>query len=138
MLSFAIDSVEITQLNYNIETDESDVNLNDGKKDIEVAKINIKEIDIYAEEYPKTNVEDKNIIDMEDIPMCETNEEAMTEIITVNSKEDDDTFVDKVIEDNDNIREVLAISKGPLGNEMKEIADIIEVEGETKVDIEED
>ena len=86
MLSFAIDSVEITQLNYNIETDESDVNLNDGKKDIEVAKINIKEIDIYSEEYPKTNVEDKNIIDMEDIPMCETNEEAMTEIITVKYK----------------------------------------------------
>ena len=103
MLSFAIDSVEITQLNYIIETDESDVNLNGGGKDIEVAKINIKEIDIYSEKYPKTNVEDKNIFDMEDIPMCETNEEAMTEIITVNSKEDDDTFVDKVIEDNDNI-----------------------------------
>ena len=125
-----MNSVEIRHLQYIIETDESDVNLNDGKKDIEVAKINIKEVDNASEEYPKTNVEDENIIDMEDIPMCETNEEAMTEIITVNSKEDDDTFVDKVIEDNDSIREVLAISKGPLGNEMKEIADIIEVEGE--------
>merc|ERR1712238_206872 len=47
-------------------------------------------------------------------------------------------FVDKVIEDNDNIREVLAISKEPLGTEVKEIADIIEAEGETKVDVEED
>ena len=80
------------------------MNLNDGKKDIEVAKINIKEVDNASEEYPKTNVEDENIIDMEDIPMCETNEEAMTGIITINSKEDDGVFVDKVIEDNYNIR----------------------------------
>ena len=90
------------------------------KKDIEVAKINIKEVDTASEECPKTNVEDKNIIDMEDISMCETNEEAMTDIITVHSKEeDDDIFVDKVIEDNDNIREVLAISKVPWGNQVK-------------------
>jgi len=61
VLSFAIDSVEITQLNYIIETDESDVNLNDGKKDIEVAKINIKEVDTASEEYPDTKVEDENI-----------------------------------------------------------------------------
>ena len=60
MLSFAIDSVEITQLNYIIETDESDVNLNDGKKDIEVAKINIKQVGTASEEYSKTNVEDKH------------------------------------------------------------------------------
>ena len=97
------------------------MNLNDGKKDIEVAKINIKEVDTVSEEYPNTNVEDENIIDMDDISMDETNEEAMMEIITVNSKEDDDIVIDKVIEENDNIREVLAISKGPLGNEMKEI-----------------
>ena len=90
------------------------------KKDIEVAKINIKEVDTASEECPKTNVEDENIIDMEDISMCETNEEAMTDIITVHSKEeDDDIFVDKVIEDNDNIREVLAISKVPWGNQVK-------------------
>ena len=56
---------------------------------------------------------------MEDISMCETNEEAMTEIITVNSKEYDDTVVDKVIEDNDNIRVVLDISKEPLGTEVR-------------------
>jgi len=104
MLSFAIDSVENIQLNYIIETVDSDENLNDGKKAIEFAKINIKEVDTASEEYPKTNVEDQNIIDMEDISMCVTNKEAMTEIITVNSKEDDDIFVDKVIEDNDNIR----------------------------------
>ena len=57
---------------------------------------------------------DENSIDMENISMCETNEEAMTEIITVNSKEDEDIVVDKVIEDNDNIREVLAL-KGTFG-----------------------
>jgi len=108
------------------------------KKAIEFAKINIKEVDTVSEEYPNTSVEDQSIIDMEDMSMCVTNEEAMTEIITVYSKEDDDTVVDKVIEDNDNIREVLAISKEPLGTEVKEIADIIEAEGETKVDVEED
>jgi len=48
--------------------------------------------------------EDENIIDMEDILMCKTDEEGMTDIITFNSKEEDDIFVDKVIEDNDNIR----------------------------------
>ena len=47
-------------------------------------------------------------------------------------------IVDKVIEDKDNIREVLDISKEPLGNEVKEKADIIEAEGETKVDGEAD
>ena len=96
------------------------MNLNDWKKYIEVAKINIKEVNTASEEYPNTNVEDENIIDMEDISMGETNEEAMTEIITVNSKEDDDIVIDKVIEENDNIREVLAISKESLGNEVKE------------------
>ena len=64
------------------------MNLNDGKKDIEVAKINIKEVDTASEEYPNTNVEDENIIDMDDISMGED----MTEILTVNSKEDDDTY----------------------------------------------
>ena len=140
MLSLLPDSFVIPQLRFNkVNTDECDENLNDGKKYIEVAKINIKEVNTAAsEEYPNTNVEDENIIDMEDISMGETNEEAMTEIITVNSKEDDDIVIDKVIEENDNIREVLAISKEPLGTEVKEIADIIEAEGETKVDVEED
>merc|ERR1712238_644501 len=138
MLSLLLDSIVIPQLRYNkVNTDECDVNLNDGKKDIEVVKINIKEVDAASEKYPKSNVEDENIIDMEDISMCETNEEAIKEIITVNSKEDDDIFVDKIIEDNDNIREVLAISKEPLGTEVKEKADIIEAEGETNVDIKE-
>ena len=61
-----------------------------GNKDIEVAKINILQVDTVSEEYPKTKLEDENIIDMEDIAIGETNEEAMTEIITVNSKQDDD------------------------------------------------
>ena len=47
-------------------------------------------------------------------------------------------IVDKVIEDKDNIREVLDISKEPLGNEIKEKAYIIEAEGDTKIDVEED
>ena len=38
----------------------------------------------------------------------------MAEIITVNLKEDDDTFVDKFIEENDNIREILVL-KGTFG-----------------------
>ena len=59
-----------------------------GRKDIEVAKINIKEADTFSEEYPKTKLEDENIIDMEDISLDETNKEAMTEIITANSKEE--------------------------------------------------
>ena len=46
-------------------------------------------------------------------------------------------MVDKCIEDNDNIREVLVLSKEPLGNTVKEIFNIIEAEGETKVDVEE-
>ena len=121
MLSLLPDSFVIPQLRFNkVNTDECDENLNDGKKYIEVAKINIKEVNTASEEYPNTNVEDENIIDMEDISMGETNEEAMTEIITVNSKEDDDIVIDKVIEENDNIREVLAISKEPLNNEVKE------------------
>ena len=70
--------------------------------------------------------------------MYVTNEESMSNIITAKQKEDDDIFVDKVIEDNDNIIEVLAISKEPLGNEVKEIADTIEAAGETKVAVEED
>merc|ERR1712238_49916 len=139
MLSLLLDSIVIPQLRYNkVNTDECDVNLNDGKKDIEVVKISTMEIDAASEKYLESNVEDENIIDMEDISMCETNEEAIKEIITVNSKEDDDIFVDKIIEDNDNIGEVLAISKEPLGTEVKEKADIIEAEGETKVDIKED
>ena len=68
-----------------------------GKKDIEVAKINIKKVDTVLEEYPSTNMEDENIIDKEDISMGETNEKAMTEIITVNSKEDDDTLKLKLL-----------------------------------------
>ena len=112
--------------------------LNNGKNVIEVYKINIKEIDTASEEYPKTNVEDENIIDREDISVGETNEETMSGISTVNSKEDEDIVIDKVIEENNNIREVLDSSKEPYGNEVKEKADIIEAEGDTKIDVEED
>ena len=98
--------VEIRQLQYIIETNESDVNLKDGIKDSEVAKINIKEVDNASEECPEINVEDENIIDIEDIYSCVTNEEAMTEISTVKSKEDGGAFVDQVTKEKRNIREV--------------------------------
>ena len=48
--------VDIRQLQYIIDTDESDVNLKDGIKDSEVAKINIKEVDNASEECPEINV----------------------------------------------------------------------------------
>ena len=83
-------------------------------------------------------MEDENIIDMETNCIREIKEEAVTEISTDNSKEDNDICIAKGIEDNDKIREVLALSKEPLGNEVKEKADIIEAKGETKVDVEED
>ena len=51
---------------------------------------------------------------MENTSMCVTNEVAMTGIITVKSKGDQDTFIDKLIEQNDNIREVLTF-KGAIG-----------------------
>ena len=46
---------------------------------------------------------------MENISICVINEEAMTEIVTVKSKDNYDTIVDKLIEDNENIREVLTL-----------------------------
>ena len=98
--------VKIRQLQCIIETDESDVNLKDIIKYSEVAKINIKEVDNASEECPEINVEDENIIDIEDIYSCVTNEEAMTEISTVKSKEDSDAFVDQVTKEKGNIREV--------------------------------
>ena len=80
---FFVRVVEIKQLQYTkIDTVENDVKLKDGIIDIEVEKINIKEVDIASEEWPKSNEEDENIIDKENTSMCVTNEEAVTEIIT--------------------------------------------------------
>ena len=62
--NFFVRVVEITQLQYTkIDTVESDVKLKDGIIDIEVENINIKEVDIASEEWPKSNGEDKHIID---------------------------------------------------------------------------
>jgi len=81
---FFVRVVEIKQLQYTkIDTVENDVKLKDGIIDIEVEKINIKEVDIALEEWPKSNEEDENIINKENTSMCVTNEEAVTEIITV-------------------------------------------------------
>ena len=78
-------------------------------------------------------MEDENIIDREDISVGETNEETMSGISTVNSKEDEDIVIDKVIEENNNIREVLAIPKESLSNEVKEIVNIIEADRKSVV-----
>ena len=61
---FFVRVVEIKQLQYTkIDTVENDVKLKDGIIDIEVEKINIKEVNIASEEWPKSNGEDEHIID---------------------------------------------------------------------------
>jgi len=47
----------------------------------------------------------------------------MIELVTVTSKDDDNTVVDKVIEKKDNITNILAISKETLVTETKEKAE---------------
>ena len=102
--------VEITQLQYiKVYTDENDVNWKDRIIDIEVDKINIKEVDIDSKEYPKSNGEEENIIDKENTSMSVINEEDVIETITVKWKGDYDTVVDNLIEENDKIRNGLAL-----------------------------
>ena len=81
-----MNSVEIRHLQYIIETDESDVNLKDGIKDSEGANINFTEVDNASVEYPEIKIKDDNIIDIEDIYICMTNEEAMTEEVRSNQR----------------------------------------------------
>ena len=83
--------------------------MKDGIIDIEVNKINIKEVDIDSKEYPKSNGEEENIIDKENTSMSVINEEDVIEIITVKWKGDYDTVVDNLIEENDKIRNGLAL-----------------------------
>ena len=70
-----------------------------------------------------SNMENEGMVDVEDISKCVTNEEAMIELVTVTSKDDDNTVVDKVIEKKDNITDILAISKETLVTETKEKAE---------------
>jgi len=70
---------------------------------------------------------------MEDISKCVTNEEPMIEIVTVTSKDDDNTVVDKVTDKNGNIREILVLSKEALGTETREKGDKIDAEEGKKV-----
>ena len=56
---------------------------------------------------------------------------------STNSKDNDNTVVDKVIESSANIKEVIAISKEALGTEVNEEVDIIDDERVTKIDVEE-
>ena len=67
-----------------------------------------------------SNMENEGMVDVEDVSKCVTNEEAMIEFVTVTSKDDDNTVVDKVIEKKDNITDILAISKETLVPEAKE------------------
>ena len=72
------------------------------------------EVTAASEESNCSKVEDKNMIDVNDITECEINEETMIELTTVKSKDDNDTVVDKVIKGNVNIGEALAVSKEAL------------------------
>ena len=53
------------------------------------------------------------MVDVEDVSKC-------VELVTVTSKDDDNTVVDKVIEKNDNITDIPAISKETLVMEANE------------------
>ena len=72
------------------------------------------EVTAASEESNSSKIEDKNMIDVNDITECEINEETMIELTTVKSKDDNDTVVDKVIKGNVNIGEALAVSKEAL------------------------
>ena len=85
-LKDGIIDIEVAKINIKEDTDESDVKLKDSIIDTEVEKINIKDVDIVSEEWPKSNGEDESIIDKENVFMCVTNEEAVTEITTVKWK----------------------------------------------------
>jgi len=80
-----------------------------------------------------SNMENEGIIDVENISKCVTNEEPMIELVTVTSNDDDITVVDKITDRNDNIREVLVISKEALGSETREKIDRIDAEEEKKI-----
>ena len=60
-----------------------------------------------------SNMENEGMVDVEDVSKC-------VELVTVTSKDDDNTVVDKVIENSDNITDIPAISKETLVTEAKE------------------
>ena len=133
-LSCLPDSITITQLQYiTVNTDESDVNLDDKIKDIETANINFKEVATASEESDNTEVEDEDMIDVnDDVTECETNKDTMIGLMTVASKDNDNTVLDKVIEGNANIGEVLSISKEANASEE---SDNTKVEDEDMIDL---
>ena len=61
----------------------------------------------------------------------------MTELVTVTSKDDDNIVVDKVTNNNDNVRKILVISKETLGTETMEKVDKVDAE-EGKIVVKDD
>ena len=59
-----------------------------------------------------SNMENEDMVDVEDVSKC-------VELVTVTSKDDNNTVVDKVIENKDNKTDILAISKKTLVAEAK-------------------
>ena len=79
----------------------------------------------------------ESMISVEDTSKCVTNEEPMTELVTVTSKDDDNIVVDKVTNNNDNVRKILVISKETLGTETMEKVDKVDAE-EGKIVVKDD
>merc|ERR1711865_603204 len=63
-----------------------------------------------------SNMENEGMVDVKDISKC-------VKLVTVTSKDDDNTVVDKVIDKNDNITDIPTISKETLVTEAKEKAE---------------
>ena len=79
----------------------------------------------------------ESMIGVEDISKCIINEEPMIELVTVTSKDDDNIVVDKVTNNNDNVRKILVISKESLGTETMEKVDKVDAE-EGKIVVKDD
>ena len=66
--------------------------------------------------------------DVNNITACKTNEKTMIELITIKSKNNDNFVIDTFIKGNDNIREIVTISREALETKVKEETDIIDNE----------
>jgi len=84
-----------------------------------------------------SNMVNESMIGVEDTSKCVTNEEPMIELVTVTSKDDDNIVVDKVTNNNDNVRKILVISKETLGTETMEKVDKVDAE-EGKIVVKDD
>ena len=66
--------------------------------------------------------------DVNNITACKTNEKTMIELITIKSKNNDNFVIDTFIKGNDNIGEIVTISREALETKVKEETDIIDNE----------